>query len=141
MTVPGVVLRSQRAYCLTRTTREDVLGVSRFWGRREIKEIENAPRHTMHRGPPYNDLSPHLPNAPRVYVAPPTSLPDVYVIPAHEDSFLASEAGRMRVPGIRAGLNERSQSAYAMPAPKPVPSATGHARPDLRDRRGRRGRG
>ena len=35
----------------------------------------------------------------------------------------------MRVPGILAGLNERSQSAYAMPAPKPVPSATGHARP------------
>ena len=35
----------------------------------------------------------------------------------------------IRVPGILAGLNERSQSAYAMPAPKPVPSATGHARP------------
>ena len=36
----------------------------------------------------------------------------------------------MRVPGILAGLNERSQSAYAMPAPKPVLSATGHARPE-----------
>ena len=35
----------------------------------------------------------------------------------------------IRVPGILAGLKERSQSAYAMPAPKPVPSATGHARP------------
>ena len=39
----------------------------------------------------------------------------------------------IRVPGILAGLKERSQSAYAMPAPKPVPSATGHARP-ARDR-------
>lgn len=33
------------------------------------------------------------------------------------------------VPGIRAGLNDRSQSAYAAPAPNPVVSAIGHARP------------
>lgn len=33
------------------------------------------------------------------------------------------------VPGIRAGLNDRSQSAYAIPAPKPVESAIGHVRP------------
>jgi hypothetical protein len=36
----------------------------------------------------------------------------------------------IRVPGMRAGLNERSQSAYAMPAPKPVESAIGHVRPE-----------
>ena len=35
----------------------------------------------------------------------------------------------MRVPGTRAGLKERSQSAYAAPAPNPVESATGHVRP------------
>jgi hypothetical protein len=35
----------------------------------------------------------------------------------------------MRVPGIRAGLKERSQSAYAAPAPKPVERAIGHVRP------------
>lgn len=40
-----------------------------------------------------------------------------------------SEAGMMRVPGILAGLNDRSQSAYAAPAPKPVERAIGHARP------------
>ena len=37
--------------------------------------------------------------------------------------------GIIRVPGILAGLNERSQSAYAAPAPNPVVSAIGHARP------------
>lgn len=35
----------------------------------------------------------------------------------------------MRVPDILAGLNERSQSAYAAPAPKPVDNAMGHVRP------------
>ena len=35
----------------------------------------------------------------------------------------------MRVPGILAGLNERSQSAYAAPSPKPVDSPMGHVRP------------
>lgn len=35
----------------------------------------------------------------------------------------------MRVPGILAGLNDRSQSAYAAPAPKPVDRAIGHVRP------------
>ena len=33
-------------------------------------------------------------------------------------------------PAILAGLNERSQSAYAAPAPKPVDSAMGHVRPN-----------
>jgi len=33
-----------------------------------------------------------------------------------------------RVPGTRAGLNERSQSAYAEPRPKPVESPMGHVR-------------
>jgi hypothetical protein len=33
------------------------------------------------------------------------------------------------VPGILAGLKERSQSAYAAPAPKPVDNAIGHVRP------------
>ena len=36
-----------------------------------------------------------------------------------------------RTPAIRAGLNERSQSAYAAPAPKPVERAMGHARPEI----------
>jgi hypothetical protein len=40
-----------------------------------------------------------------------------------------SSGEMMRVPGILAGLKERSQSAYAAPAPKPVDSATGHVRP------------
>lgn len=35
----------------------------------------------------------------------------------------------IRVPGILAGLKERSQSAYAAPAPNPVDSAMGHVRP------------
>ncbi len=35
----------------------------------------------------------------------------------------------IRVPGTLAGLKERSQSAYAAPAPKPVASAMGHVRP------------
>ena len=35
-----------------------------------------------------------------------------------------------RTPAIRAGLKERSQSAYAAPAPKPVERAMGHARPE-----------
>lgn len=34
----------------------------------------------------------------------------------------------MRVPETRAGLNERSQSAYAAPIPKPVERAIGHVR-------------
>jgi len=33
----------------------------------------------------------------------------------------------IRVPGILAGLKERSQSAYAAPIPNPVDSPTGHA--------------
>jgi hypothetical protein len=36
-----------------------------------------------------------------------------------------------RTPAIRAGLNDRSQSAYAAPAPKPVERAMGHARPEI----------
>lgn len=35
-----------------------------------------------------------------------------------------------RVPGTRAGLKERSQSAYAAPSPKPVDRATGQVRPN-----------
>jgi len=35
-----------------------------------------------------------------------------------------------RTPAMRAGLKDRSQSAYAAPAPKPVERATGHARPE-----------
>lgn len=35
----------------------------------------------------------------------------------------------MRVPGTRAGLNERSQSPYATPIPKPVNNPMGHVRP------------
>ncbi len=35
----------------------------------------------------------------------------------------------IRVPGILAGLKERSQSAYAAPAPNPVDNAMGHVRP------------
>lgn len=42
---------------------------------------------------------------------------------------VASVLGMILVPGIRAGLNDRSQSAYAAPIPNPVPSAIGHARP------------
>lgn len=38
-----------------------------------------------------------------------------------------------RVPGTRAGLKKRSQSAYAAPSPKPVDSATGHVRPNKCD--------
>jgi hypothetical protein len=34
-----------------------------------------------------------------------------------------------RTPAMRAGLKDRSQSAYAAPAPKPVERAIGHARP------------
>ena len=37
--------------------------------------------------------------------------------------------GIIRTPGILVGLNERSQSAYAAPAPKPVDRAIGQARP------------
>lgn len=33
------------------------------------------------------------------------------------------------MPGTLAGLKERSQSAYAAPAPKPVASAMGQVRP------------
>lgn len=44
------------------------------------------------------------------------------------------EAGIIRTPGILAGLNERSQSAYAAPAPKPVERAIGHALPICRER-------
>lgn len=36
----------------------------------------------------------------------------------------------MRTPAMRAGLKDRSQSAYAAPAPKPVERAMGHARPE-----------
>jgi hypothetical protein len=36
-----------------------------------------------------------------------------------------------RTPAMRAGLNDRSQSAYAAPAPKPVERAMGHARPGI----------
>jgi hypothetical protein len=35
-----------------------------------------------------------------------------------------------RTPAMRAGLKDRSQSAYAAPAPKPDERAMGHARPD-----------
>lgn len=35
-----------------------------------------------------------------------------------------------RTPAMRAGLKDRSQSAYAAPAPKPVERAMGHARPE-----------
>lgn len=38
-----------------------------------------------------------------------------------------------RVPGTRAGLKERSQSAYAAPSPKPVDRATGQVRPNKCD--------
>ncbi len=63
-------------------------------------------------------------------------MPTVYVSPyAHCESFVAS-AGMTRVPGILAGLNDRSQSAYAMPAPKPEPSAIGHALPTHKQLRG-----
>jgi hypothetical protein len=41
------------------------------------------------------------------------------------------DAETIRVPGILAGLNERSQSAYAAPAPKPVDKAIGHVRPEV----------
>ncbi len=37
------------------------------------------------------------------------------------------------MPGILAGLKERSQSAYAAPAPKPVDNAIGHVRPILEE--------
>ena len=67
-----------------------------------------------------------------LYVEP-TTRP---AIPPLHASRLASDvaagaalAGIIRTPGILAGLNERSQSAYAAPAPKPVESAMGHARP------------
>ena len=36
-----------------------------------------------------------------------------------------------RTPAMRAGLNDRSQSAYAAPAPNPVERAMGHARPEI----------
>ena len=38
----------------------------------------------------------------------------------------------MRVPGMRAGLNERSQSAHAARAPNPVDRAMGHVRPGIK---------
>ena len=43
----------------------------------------------------------------------------------------ADDAGNTTslVPGTRAGLNDRSQSAYAAPAPNPVDNAIGHVRP------------
>ena len=37
---------------------------------------------------------------------------------------------------MRAGLNERSQSAYAIPAPNPVESAIGQPRPCMTKRAG-----
>jgi len=48
--------------------------------------------------------------------------------------LLVSLAGITRTPGILAGLNERSQSAYAAPAPKPVDRAIGHVRPEIESR-------
>lgn len=47
-------------------------------------------------------------------------------------THLLSSFAMMRVPGILAGLNERSQSAYAAPIPKPVDRPIGHVRPVLR---------
>lgn len=47
--------------------------------------------------------------------------------PHHFDSEVGCWS--TRTPAIRAGLNDRSQSAYAAPAPKPVVRAMGHARP------------
>ena len=48
------------------------------------------------------------------------------------ESYFDSAGGcwTTRTPGMRAGLKDRSQSAYAAPAPKPVERATGHARPE-----------
>lgn len=46
-------------------------------------------------------------------------------------SGVAELEGMIRTPGILAGLNDRSQSAYAAPAPKPVERAMGHARPAI----------
>lgn len=46
-----------------------------------------------------------------------------------EGTSVDDEAGTNFTPGILAGLNDRSQSAYACPAPNPVPSAMGHPRP------------
>ena len=50
-----------------------------------------------------------------------------------ERGYLDSVGGcwTTRTPAIRAGLNDRSQSAYAAPAPKPVERAMGHARPEI----------
>ena len=44
--------------------------------------------------------------------------------------LLSSGCVMIRVPGTRAGLNRRSQSAYAAPIPNPVDNAMGHVRPD-----------
>lgn len=65
--------------------------------------------------------------------------PFTYVLIWTHTSYPYSVAGReaasfwesTRVPGIRAKLKERSQSAYAPPAPKPVEKAIGHIRPKL----------
>lgn len=43
--------------------------------------------------------------------------------------FCSSRAEMILVPCSLAGLNERSQSAYAAPRPKPVDSEMGHVRP------------
>jgi len=38
----------------------------------------------------------------------------------------------MRMLGTRAGLNERSHSAYAIPSPTPVDNEAGHVRPAIK---------
>ena len=84
-------------------------------------------------------------SSPRVYDMPIPCVYDLYLPrvcmhlvsdPFHHllvvfesKAAFTSSGEMMRVPGILAGLKERSQSAYAAPAPKPVDSATGHVRP------------
>jgi hypothetical protein len=43
----------------------------------------------------------------------------------------------MRVPGTRAGLKRRSQSAQDEPTPVPAANAIGHVRPEHAGRNGR----
>ena len=66
---------------------------------------------------------------PRVYMHIVSNTFHHLLVVVESKAAFTSSGEMMRVPGILAGLKERSQSEYAAPAPKPVDSATGHVRP------------
>ena len=124
---------SQR-FCLAQASSSQVRYISflvaeKLEGEGRRKDEENVPRHTLRRGPP-DSLCCASSCTPSPVRPPCLCVPLKHATPSAHDDSLVSVRGRMRVPGILDGLNDRSQSAYAIPAPKPVPSATGHARPD-----------